>query len=200
MSPQETSQQHLPRLPKSDREEQRRTGVDLDIPGPSAPTPEGAVAPYLDGFVAANVDTGQCFATVTAETKGGAARIFKLTRRDDGWGPDRCKECSIAEHLDGSTHSRLRTASGGRLATRRSSGSLAPSLRLGVRCLPPPRLVRSHQRWRRRACTRHSAGCPPPPHPLELPSSPPCSPMQTGARGTPECASGGRRSAPRSLH
>ncbi len=69
------------------------TGVDLDIPGPGTPTPEEAVAPYLNAYVIADVEEEQTSATVTAEAPGGATRVFDLTLRDDGWWPDSYVEC-----------------------------------------------------------------------------------------------------------
>lgn len=69
-------------------------GVDLDIPGPGMPTPEEAVAPYLDAYVVTDVEAQQRSATVTTETDGGAIRVFTLTRRDDGWWPDGYIDCT----------------------------------------------------------------------------------------------------------
>lgn len=71
------------------------TGVALDVPGPGMPTPEEAVAPYLDAYVIASVEKDQRSATVTTEAQGEgeAIRIFELTLRDDGWWPDGYVEC-----------------------------------------------------------------------------------------------------------
>ncbi len=69
-------------------------GVDLDVPGPGKPTPEEAVAPYLDAYVVTNVEEHQRSATLRAETAGGAVRLFNLTRRNDGWWPEGYAECA----------------------------------------------------------------------------------------------------------
>ena len=90
----ETEAAPAPEVSAGDCAKEDGTGVALDIPGPGTPTPEEAVAPYLDAYVIASVDENQRSATVTAKADGGAVRIFELTRRNDGWWPDGYVQCS----------------------------------------------------------------------------------------------------------
>lgn len=86
-----------PERPDSQSRCARQTPVDLDVPGPGTTTPERAVAPYAGGPITVVMEDGET-ATVSAVAPDGTGRrVFRVTRREDGWWPDSYTECSAVQ-------------------------------------------------------------------------------------------------------
>lgn len=66
----------------------------LDIPGPGQPTPEEAVAPFADALTLVSEGGGSHVKVHGIRADGTVERIFEVTKREDGWWPDRYGECS----------------------------------------------------------------------------------------------------------
>jgi hypothetical protein len=75
-------------------DESDQTYGALDIPDPGQPSPAEAVAPFADGLTLVS-EGGARHARVHAlRLDGTVVRIFDVTKREDGWWPDRYGECS----------------------------------------------------------------------------------------------------------
>lgn len=70
-----------------------RKSVDLDIPGPGQPTPQLAVAPYALGSAILLSEENGTATVLGLAGYGEPTRVFKVTKREDGWWPDSYVEC-----------------------------------------------------------------------------------------------------------
>ena len=70
-----------------------RKSVDLDIPGPGQPTPQLAVAPYALGSAIVISEENGAATVLGLAGYGEPTRVFKVTKREDGWWPDSYVEC-----------------------------------------------------------------------------------------------------------
>ena len=70
-----------------------RKSVDLDIPGPGQPTPQLAVAPYALGSAILISEENGTATVLGLASYGEPTRVFKVTKREDGWWPDSHVEC-----------------------------------------------------------------------------------------------------------
>jgi len=70
-----------------------RKSVDLDIPGPGQPTPQLAVAPYALGSAILISEENGTATVLGLAGYGEPTRVFKVTKREDGWWPDSYVEC-----------------------------------------------------------------------------------------------------------
>ena len=79
-------------LPCADSDQ---SSVALDGPGPGQPSPEEAVAPYAGALelVAEHVDGGTI--VVGLRRDNSVFRVYRVTKRSDGWWPDGYAECRV---------------------------------------------------------------------------------------------------------
>lgn len=79
-------------LPCPTSDQQR---VDLDVLGPGRPSPQEAVAPYVDGRHESMAVTEQDQAAIVyvQTADGTVTQVFKARKRIDGWWPDSYSEC-----------------------------------------------------------------------------------------------------------
>jgi hypothetical protein len=70
-----------------------RKSVDLDIPGQGQPTPQLAVAPYALGSAILISEENGTATVLGLAGYGEPTRVFKVTKREDGWWPDSYVEC-----------------------------------------------------------------------------------------------------------
>jgi hypothetical protein len=70
--------------------------VALDVPGPGRTTPEQAVAPYAGALEVIELVTDEVDETMVVVGLGPddiAFRVYRVTKRSDGWWPDSYAEC-----------------------------------------------------------------------------------------------------------
>lgn len=75
-------------------DETEQTGVRLDVPGPGRPSPEEAVAPFAGALTLAAHERDGGTTVLGLRADETVFRVFKVTKRDDGWWPDGYRECS----------------------------------------------------------------------------------------------------------
>ena len=67
--------------------------VALDVRGPGRTTPDQAVAPYAGALKLITVEVDEGTVVVGLRPDDTAFRVYRVTRRSDGWWPDSYAEC-----------------------------------------------------------------------------------------------------------